>query len=166
VRSVTGARVNSLARRERAGPVCIAFALCLTMCGAEAQKPAAAPTAAYPREEDSAAGAPPPPPPPASPAGGEAAPPTTMTMALGALDRAEAELRSSASDCASACRALSSMERATAVLCSLTAQGDEAPRCDEARRVLLAARDRVRLACGGCPGGPSVDRDAPIPSTR
>jgi hypothetical protein len=87
-------------------------------------------------------------------------------MALQSLDHAEADLRSASSDCASACRALASMERATGELCSLTGEGDDASRCEDARRRLLGARDRVKQSCGGCPGGPSVDRNAPIPSTR
>ncbi len=72
------------------------------------------------------------------------------------LERAERDAQTG--DCPGACRALASMERAAAHLCSLaTAAGDSASDCDDAERRLKAARDRVRAACGTCPGGPSLD---------
>jgi hypothetical protein len=80
-------------------------------------------------------------------------------LLLQTLDATERELETAASDCASACRALASMERATAQLCAIA----DATRCDSAKQRLLAARDRVRQTCNVCPGGPSVERDAPIP---
>jgi hypothetical protein len=86
--------------------------------------------------------------------------------AIGDFDRSERELKASPGDCATACRALASMERATVQICALTGEAGDTDRCDDARRRLLSARDHVRSACGGCPAGPSVDRDAPIPSTR
>ena len=70
------------------------------------------------------------------------------------LDRAERELEASTGDCAAACRALGSMERATRHLCDLVASSPEdAPRCDDAQRKVRAARDHVRSTCGVCPGG-------------
>jgi hypothetical protein len=81
-------------------------------------------------------------------------------------DRARAALDAAANDCALACRALASMERALVHLCALATSTEDQARCEEARRRLLDARDRVRRACGSCPGGPSVDRNAPIPSSR
>ncbi len=80
-------------------------------------------------------------------------------------ERARAALDAAASDCALACRALASMERALVHLCALATLPDDRPRCEEARRRLLDARERVRRACGSCPGGPSVDPNAPVPST-
>ncbi len=80
------------------------------------------------------------------------------------LDHAERELLTSAGDCAAACRALASMERATGHLCALAGADDDHARCDEARTKVLSARERVRSTCGVCEGGPSLDRTAPIPS--
>lgn len=76
-----------------------------------------------------------------------------------AVESAQRELELAGSDCAAACRALGSMERATARLCTL-----EEASCEEVRLRLLRSRERVRTSCGGCPGGPSVNPDAPIPS--
>jgi hypothetical protein len=67
------------------------------------------------------------------------------------LARAEAQLEAARSDCAAACRALASMQRATEHLCALADESDDRRRCEEARKRLLAARDRVRSSCGGCP---------------
>jgi hypothetical protein len=92
------------------------------------------------------------------------------TAALGRarsdLDAAERELQTSAGDCANACRALGSMERATGHLCELASSLEDRRRCEEAKTKVLAARDRVRGTCGACPGGPSLERSAPIPSSR
>jgi hypothetical protein len=79
-------------------------------------------------------------------------------------DRAARELEAAMSDCSSACRALASLERATVRLCDLAEQPDDVQRCEDAKKKLRSARDRVRTTCTSCPGGPSVDRDAPIPS--
>lgn len=81
------------------------------------------------------------------------------------MDRAERELQTSAGDCATACRALGSMDRAARHLCDLAGNDDELDRCEEAKRKVLRARDRVRATCGICAGGPTVDRNAPVPST-
>ena len=80
------------------------------------------------------------------------------------FDRAERELATSAGDCAAACRALASMERATLHLCDLAISDGDRARCDDAKARVLAARDRVRSTCGACSGGPSLERTAPIPS--
>jgi hypothetical protein len=56
------------------------------------------------------------------------------------------------------------MERAVVRLCSLVELPDDRRRCDDAKKRLLDARDRVRVACGSCPGGPSVRRNDPIPA--
>jgi hypothetical protein len=79
---------------------------------------------------------------------------TVRARARADLDRAERELEASTGDCAAACRALGSMERATRHLCDLVASSPEdAPRCDDAQRKVRAARDHVRSTCGACPGG-------------
>lgn len=66
------------------------------------------------------------------------------------LARAEAALAAAQGDCAQACRALASMQRATNHLCALVEGSDDGRRCEDARRRLLAARDRVRSSCGEC----------------
>jgi len=58
------------------------------------------------------------------------------------------------------------MERAAGHLCDLASTPQDRALCDDAKQKVLSARERVRSTCGGCPGGPSVDRDAPIPSVR
>jgi hypothetical protein len=88
----------------------------------------------------------------------EAAPATTAQGPASDLSRAEAEV--AAGDCTTACRALGSMERAVTFLC----RTGEADRCANAKARLGASRRRVRDSCGSCPGGPSVDPDAPVPS--
>jgi len=62
------------------------------------------------------------------------------------LDRAERDVAAAQADCAAACRALSSMERAAEHLCAL----DGGAECTRARERVEAARERVRAACGGC----------------
>jgi hypothetical protein len=95
-----------------------------------------------------------------------ARPTAALRQAAAEWDRARAALEAAAADCGLACRALASMERALVHLCALATLPDEQPRCEEARRLLADARDRVRRACGSCPGGPSVDRNAPVPSSH
>ncbi len=62
------------------------------------------------------------------------------------LDRAEEKLSAAQSDCAAACRALASMERAADHLCSL----DSGAECRRAHDRVDAARERIRATCGGC----------------
>jgi hypothetical protein len=69
-----------------------------------------------------------------------------MNAARGDLDRAESQVSAAMSDCATACRALESMERAAEHLCAL----DGGSECGRARERLEAARQRVRASCGGC----------------
>jgi hypothetical protein len=130
-------------------------------CGGAAAPPASPAPAVY--EPSLSAGAPagavspvtpqaPPPPPPAP------GPPTDLPSdresqrraASNELDQAARDLDLASSSCESACRALASMERATTHLCSLADQPDDQRRCDDARQRLLAARTRVRAACGTC----------------
>lgn len=131
----------------------------------------------------------PPPPPPAPPPSSEAAPTTpsasststpaqpnggaggTATSRSAAIQSASREVESSqreldvaGSDCRNACRALGSMDRAAGRLCTLS-QGDGEPqRCEDAKRRVYSARDRVKTTCGTCADGTTVERAAPIPS--
>ncbi len=105
-----------------------------------------------------------------APAAGPGEAPSSRTAALRdasrQLETAQRELDVAAGDCHNACRALGSMDRAAGRLCGLAVSEGEARRCDEAKRKLYSARDRVRTTCGECPGGPSVDRSGPVPSIR
>ena len=55
-------------------------------------------------------------------------------------------------DCASMCKALSSMQRAADHLCGLTKDGadSEKKRCDDAQAKVDGAKERVKSTCGGC----------------
>lgn len=83
------------------------------------------------------------------PTGAGHAPPSPPVGAARALRDAELEL-ASAGDCATACRALRSMERAASHLCALDATDEDRRACDDARARVAAARDRVQRTCGGC----------------
>lgn len=124
--------------------------------------------------------APPPPPPPpvakeekkaekpeAPGAGGGAQPSRQMALARAGddFDRSQRELDVAAGDCRNACRALGSMDRAAGHICELSRGSPETNRCDDAKKKLYSARDRVKSTCGTCEGV-SVDRNAPVPSTR
>lgn len=65
------------------------------------------------------------------------------------FERAAREVEAARGDCAVACRALTSMDRAARHLCNLEGDGAE---CKDARDRVKAARDRVTTACGGCSG--------------
>lgn len=69
-----------------------------------------------------------------------------VANARGEIDRAERQIGASQGDCAAACRALASMERAAEHLCAL----DSGVECGHARDRVEAARERVRASCGGC----------------
>jgi hypothetical protein len=73
---------------------------------------------------------------------------TTMDVggANGEMDRAEGQLQAAQGDCATACRALASMERAAEHICAV----DGGPECSRARRRVEDARARVQTTCGGC----------------
>jgi hypothetical protein len=73
-----------------------------------------------------------------------------MAEARSELARAEASLEASANDCAAACRALASMGRAVDHLCALVSSQDDQRRCDDAKRRMASARERVRQTCGAC----------------
>jgi hypothetical protein len=113
---------------------------------------------------------------PAQPAPGPAPAPTSapsdandrrvraLRAARTEVDQAQRDLEASMSDCANACRALGSMERATGHLCDLATDRDDRRRCEDAKTAVLRAREKIRAACGSCPNGPSLDKTAPIPS--
>jgi len=82
------------------------------------------------------------------------------------VEASQRELDVAGSDCRNACRALGSMDRAAGRLCELSQGGDESQRCDDAKRRVYSARDRVRTTCGTCADGTTVERAAPIPSRR
>ena len=157
----------------------VAVAAMLVGCGAGAAQeraPTAAP--ASPAADAQGTGgdaatpaqsAAPPPPPSAFPApeaqrSREEAPGSMGAQVSADIKRAEQDV--AAGDCPTACRALDSMERAVVFLCASNQSGDDADRCDNAKHHLTSARRRIRANCGACPGGPSVDPDAPIPSKR
>ena len=115
-----------------------------------------------PPAADYAAAPPPPSPAPPSAAAGQAEAPGT-TDARARYSRAnvqlsearrELEIATSQRDCANACRALDSMERAAAQLCELAQSNDEKRTCKSAQDQVGAARDRVHSACGDCPKKP------------
>lgn len=123
--------------------------------------------------------APPPPPEPAAPpapgqlggqpeGGGSSAASRTMAFskAMDDVDTSQRQLDVAAGDCNNACRALGSMDRACGRLCALAQGSDEGRRCDDAKKKVYSARDRVKQTCSTCPDGVSVERSAPIPSVR
>ena len=125
--------------------------------------PASAPGAGATASPPPAAAAQPSPAPVAPPAPASEAAATMTGQVAADLKRAEHEI--AAGDCPTACRALGSMEHAVVFLCAASQSAEDEDRCANARRRLTSARRRIRTTCGGCPGGPSVEPDAPIPST-
>jgi len=106
---------------------------------------------------------------PATPGGGASSVPArsmAIQSASNEVESSQRELDVAAGDCRNACRALGSMDRAAGRLCELSQGSDEGQRCDDAKRRVYSARDRVKTTCGTCPNGPSVERSAPIPSLR
>jgi hypothetical protein len=146
------------------------FALALSMCARGQREPAAAPSGApsqalpppgYPAGLPATPGAPPTSAPapaytypaPPVPENGGAAPVPREAQRAAARDelaRAEGTLQASPGDCATACRALESLERAVGRLCALVDSTDDQRRCDDARQRLATARERVRQTCGAC----------------
>jgi hypothetical protein len=102
---------------------------------------------------------------PVVPGGGGSSRSVALANASRDVDSSQRELDVAAGDCRNACRALGSMDRAAGKVCEL-AQGDnEGRRCDDAKQRVYSARDRVKTTCGSCPGGTSVERSDPIPSS-
>jgi len=130
-----------------------------------AAEPSYAPAPGSPPAADNAA-APPPAASPVSPSAAAEAAPTDHAEAPGTTDararysranvqlseaRRQVEIATSQRDCANACRALDSMERAAAQLCELARSNDERRTCKSAEDQVGSARDRVHTACGDCP---------------
>jgi len=65
--------------------------------------------------------------------------------------RRELEIATSERDCARACRALESMERAAQQVCELARSPAERSECASATQQVDKARDKLQNACGGCP---------------
>jgi hypothetical protein len=120
------------------------------------------PPQAYPPQQQPGYGAPaptgggdfaqPPPAPPAPPGQGpatEGAQPSVEQASL-ELDRAATELSAAGSDCARACKALRSMNRASERICALDPDESAAGRCRRARERVTEAAERVRRSCA-CP---------------
>jgi len=107
---------------------------------------------ANPRAE---AAAPPatPPPPPFAVAPGAADPhsPAGRARVRLAEARRELEIATSERDCARACRALESMERAAQQVCELARSPEERSECASATQQVDKARGKVQSACGECP---------------
>ena len=68
--------------------------------------------------------------------------------------RRELEVATGERDCARACRALESMERAAAQVCELARSTDERRECASAGEQVDKARSKVQNACGACPQKP------------
>ena len=90
-----------------------------------------------------------------------------LTKDTNDIEAAQRELDVAGSSCQNACRALGSMDRAAGHRCLLTREDNTHDRCDDAKRRLYNARDKVRGSCGSCPDNqPATDRNAPVPSMR
>jgi hypothetical protein len=162
---------------RRLSPVAFAIVVSipLTMCGGAASEkaPAASPSPAeyngppgYPSSppaSDAAASAgaaapsqpgalsPPPPPQAAGTPTDQDTLASRKAAARGDFDHAQRDLQAAANDCASACKALASMDRAASHMCELADTPEDQRRCDDAKVRLGTARERVRSACGTCP---------------
>jgi hypothetical protein len=116
---------------------------------------AAPPTPAAPAPPPpAAAGAPPAEPVPEAP--GAMDPRARYARANVQLSEARRQLDIAAGqrDCANACRALDSMERAAVQICELARSTEERRTCKAAEDQVGSARERVKNACGVCPKKP------------
>ena len=68
------------------------------------------------------------------------------------FEASQSAFSAAAGDCASMCKALSSMQRAADHLCGLTKDGGDSgkKRCDDAQSKVDGAKERVKATCGGC----------------
>lgn len=159
----------------RAATLLAATCLVVACGGASAEKHAPRvpvdKTPARPATEEPTYAEPPPLPPPADrptstadTAGASTSREASARKAIRDVEGAQRELDEAGGDCKAACRALGAMDRAAGHLCKMSETTDERAHCDAAKGKVYKARDRVRTACGTCPGGPSVDHGAPIPS--
>jgi hypothetical protein len=132
----------------------------------QGQQPASPPEAGYPDTSSPAPPAAPPPPPADAPSRSYAEPPgraAALTQASNDIEASQRELDVAGGDCANACRALGSMDRAAGRLCGLAQSNDDQRRCEGAKARVYSARYKVKNTCGSCPGV-SVEKSAPIPS--
>ncbi len=67
------------------------------------------------------------------------------------------DLDASMGDCANVCRALSSLERATAHLCALASGDSDKSACDDAKSRVQHAQAQIKASCGTCANGASLD---------
>jgi hypothetical protein len=79
-----------------------------------------------------------------------------ITLLLEDVSVAEQLALSGQGGCMEACRALRSMERSVARLCSLADEQGQPRACEEARRRFHDAKVVVRSACAHCSGGPEL----------
>ena len=146
----------------------------LAACGGAAPEPAKSPASA-PEMAPSAGGAPADASQPASvetnPS--QPAPPSTAGGTSGSreidlrnarrdLQSATRDLDASLGDCSNACRALVSLERATAHLCELADSSSDRSSCDDAKARVVRARAQIKASCGTCSNGATLDANAPI----
>lgn len=68
--------------------------------------------------------------------------------------RRELDIATSERDCARACRALESMERASNQVCDLVRSKEDRQACESTKEQVDNARTKVQNACGGCSGKP------------
>ncbi len=165
---------SAAGRRARGLVLALAGAAVTAACGgaAKSEAPAASPAGG------SSAMDPPAPATPASPpAQPAAAAGASMSEGPGAggreatgkgpggdIEAAQRELDVAAGDCVAACRALGAMDRATGRLCGAARETEDRGRCEDAKARVVRARDKVKSTCGACPGGVTVDRNAPVPT--
>ena len=153
------------------------FAFFLAACGGAAPEPAKSPASA-PEMAPSAGGAPSsdlsqPAPVESTPPSQPAPPSTAGTSASGSreielrnarrdLQSATRDLDASLGDCSNACRALVSLERATAHLCELADSSSDRTSCDDAKARVIRARAQIKASCGTCSNGATLDSNAPV----
>ncbi len=68
--------------------------------------------------------------------------------------RRELDIATGERDCARACRALESMERASNQVCELARSKEDRQACESTREQVDSARTQVQSACGDCSGKP------------
>lgn len=79
------------------------------------------------------------------------------------FDTYERQLMVAAADCATACKALGSMDRSAGRICNLSSTNDDQLRCTDAKDKVVSARTKVKGTCGSCPET-STDPKDPVPS--
>ena len=98
----------------------------------------------------------------ATPDNGGAKKEAALRNARGDLQHAMRELDASLGDCTNACRALLSLEHATAHLCELASDAGDQGTCSDAKARVVKARSQIKASCGTCSNGASLDAASPI----